>query len=62
MTVSLANCTPLVTNRIERTPDLLQTNGWTFVTNLVSTDAETNWMETLSADWTNAFYRVTAVP
>lgn len=62
VTVSLANCTPLVTNRIERTPDLLQTNGWTFVTNLVSTDAETNWMETLPTGWTSAFYRVTAVP
>ena len=61
-TVSVANCTPLVTNRIERTQDLLQTNGWTFVTNLVATGAETNWMETLPADWTNAFYRVVVSP
>ena len=62
VTVQLANCTPLVACRIERTPDLMQTNGWTFVTNLVSTSAETNWMESLPADWTNAFYRVTVVP
>ena len=60
--IHLANCTPLVACRIERTPDLTQTNGWTFVTNVVSTSAETNWLETLPADWTNAFYRVSVVP
>ena len=58
VTMQLSNCTPLVTNRIERTQDLLATNGWTFVTNVVTTTAETNWMEDLPADWTNAFYRV----
>ena len=62
VTVRLADCTPLVACRIERTRDLMQTNGWTFVTNVVSTAAETNWMELLPPDWTNAFYRVTAVP
>ena len=60
--IHLANCTPLVACRIERTPDLTQTNGWTFVTNVVSTSAETNWLETLPADWTNAFYRISVVP
>ena len=58
VTMRLGNCTPLVTNRIERTQDLLATNGWTLVTNVVATTAETNWMESLPADWTNAFYRV----
>ena len=62
VTVRLANCTPLVACRIERTSDLMQPNGWTFVTNVVPASAETNWMETLAADWTNAFYRVTVVP
>lgn len=62
VTVQLANCTPLVACRIERTLDLMQPNGWTFVTNVVSTSAETNWMESLPADRTNAFYRVTVVP
>lgn len=58
VTMDIAGCTPLVTNRIERTLDLLQTNGWTFVTNVVATGSETNWMEALSPEWTNAFYRV----
>lgn len=62
VSVHLANCTPQVALRIERTRDLMQTNGWTLVTNLVSAAAETNWLETLPAEWTNAFYRVTAVP
>ena len=60
--VSLSNCTPLVACRIERTRDLMQTNGWTFVTNVVATGAETNWMEILPADWTNAFYRISVEP
>ena len=58
VTMRIGNCTPLVTNRIERTQDLAGTNGWTLVTNVVSTTTETNWMESLPADWTNAFYRV----
>ena len=62
VTVQLANCTPLVACRIERTLDLMQPNGWTFVTNVVSTSAETNWMESLPAERTNAFYRGTVVP
>lgn len=61
-TVSLADCTPYVAYRIERTPDLRQTNGWTFATNLVPESAATNWMESLPADWSNAFYRVVATP
>jgi hypothetical protein len=62
VTMDLAGCTPLVTNRIERTLDLLQTDGWTFVTNVVSTGSGTNWTEVLQPEWTNAFYRVVAVP
>lgn len=61
-TVSLAHCTPYVATRIERTPDLRQTNGWTFATNLVPGGAETNWMEALPAGWSNAFYRAVAAP
>ena len=60
--MEIASCTPLVTNRIERTQDLLLTNGWTFVTNVVSTGAATNWTEVLPPDWTNVFYRVVTVP
>ena len=62
VSVHLADCTPLVACRIERTPDLMQTNGWTFVTNVVPADAETDWMENLPADWSNAFYRVSVAP
>ena len=60
-TMSLGNCTPLVTHRIERTLDLRQTNGWTFVTNVTATGSETNWMDVLQPEWTNAFYRVRIV-
>ena len=60
--MEIASCTPLVTNRIEHTQDLLLTNGWTFVTNVVSTGAATNWTEVLPPDWTNVFYRVVTVP
>ena len=62
VTMDLANCTPLATNRIERTRDLLQTNGWTFVANVVATGSETNWTEALPPEWTNAFYRIVTVP
>jgi len=58
VTMDLAGCTPYVTNRIERTFDLAQTNGWTWVADLVTTGAATNWAETLPAEATNAFYRV----
>ena len=56
--LELAGCTPYVSNRIERTFDLLQPDGWALVTNLATTGSETNWTETLPADATNAFYRV----
>jgi hypothetical protein len=62
MTMDIAGCTPLVTNRIERTLDLQQANGWTFVTNLVATGSDTNWTEVLQPEWTNAFYRIVALP
>ena len=62
VTMDIAGCTPLVTNRIERTLDLQQANGWTFVTNLVATGSATNWTEVLQPEWTNAFYRILAVP
>ena len=58
VTMDLAGCTPYVTNRIERTFDLAQTNGWSWVADLVTTGAVTNWAETLPAEATNAFYRV----
>lgn len=58
VTMDLAGCTPYVTNRIERTFDLAQTNGWTWVADLMTTGAATNWAETLPAEATNAFYRV----
>lgn len=58
LTMDHIRCTPLVTNRIERTQDLQQTNGWTFVTNLVTTGTETNWTEMLPPAWPHAFYRI----
>ena len=62
LTVDIANLTPLVTHRIERTQDLQQTNGWTFVTNVVSTGSTTNWSGNLPPDWPQAFYRIVAIP
>lgn len=62
VTMDIASCTPFVTHRIERTPDLQLTNGWTFVANVVATGSETNWTETLRPEWTHAFYRIVAAP
>ena len=62
LTMDIANLTPLVTHRIERTDNLQQTNGWTFVTNVVSTGLATNWSGNLPPDWPLAFYRIVAVP
>lgn len=61
ITIGLGPGTPLITNRIERTPDLTRTDAWTLVTQVVAASAETNWTESLPADWTNAFYRVRIV-
>lgn len=54
----LSNCTPYVTNRIERSFDLTQPDSWTAVTNIVATGSETNWMESFPSGRTSAFYRV----
>ena len=55
---SFNNCTPYVTNRIERNNNLLQADGWTLVTNLVTSESEAHWMESLRSEETNAFYRI----
>lgn len=57
ITIALTNCTPFITNRIERSFDLTKHDGWTLVTNLVTTGAATNWSESLE-NWTNAYYRI----
>ena len=57
ITLALTNCTPYITNRIERSFDLTQPDGWTLVTNLVTTGDATNWSESLT-NWTNAYYRI----
>ena len=54
----LSQCTPYVTNRIERNNNLLQADGWTLVTNLVTSESEAHWMESLRSEETNAFYRI----
>jgi hypothetical protein len=56
--LNFSNCTPYVTNRIERTFDLQQVDGWTLVTNLVTSESEAHWMESLRSEETNAFYRI----
>lgn len=56
--LNFSSCTPYVTNRIERTFDLQQVNGWTLVTNLVTSESEAHWMESLRSEETNAFYRI----
>ena len=62
LNLDLANLTPFVTHRIEYTQNLHPTNGWTTLTNVVSTGSATNWTGTLPADWPQAFYRIVAVP
>ena len=56
--LNITNCTPYVTNRIERSFDLQQVDGWTLVTNLVTSEQGAHWTESVHGDWTNAFYRV----
>jgi hypothetical protein len=55
---SFSNCTPYVTNRIERNYDLQQADGWTWVTNLVTSESETHWMAPVRSAEFNAFYRI----
>ena len=57
ITLALTNCTPFITNRIERSFNLAQPDGWTLVTNLVTTGNATNWSASLE-NWTNACYRI----
>jgi len=59
ITMTFTNCTPFITNRIERSFDLARPDGWTLVTNLVTTGDATNWSASLE-NWTNACYRIEA--
>lgn len=56
--LAVTNCTPFVTNWVERAFDLRQADGWTVVTSLVTTSCATNWTDPLQAEWTNAYYRI----
>lgn len=60
--MDLTNCTPLVTNRLERSHDLQQPDGWTLVTQLVTSGHSTHWSEPVQPDWTNVYYRITEGP
>ena len=60
--LDLADCTPHVAHRIERTRDLAQPNGWIPVAAWTPSDSGTPWTETLPPGWTNAYYRVVAAP
>ena len=62
LVVALTNCTPFITNRIERTFDLLQPNGWIVVTSLVTSGHTTNWAWPLPSGESNAFYRLSGAP
>lgn len=48
--------------RIERTPDLMLTNGWTVVITLTPDGTRLQWSEPLPPEWPRAFYRVIAAP
>jgi hypothetical protein len=56
------NLTASVTNRLERNFDLRQTNGWTFVTNLISVGSAADWLEGPIGSWGKAFYRIRTQP
>ena len=60
--MDLTNGTPLVTNRLERSFDLRQPDGWTLVTEWVATGSATNWSEAIQPEWTNVYYRITEGP
>jgi hypothetical protein len=60
--LNATNCTPFVYHRIEYTSDLLQTNGWTLLTNVAATGTATNWSLPLPTNAPRAFYRVGVEP
>jgi len=60
--LALTNLTAGMTNRVERCWDLGQTNGWTILTNLVSTGSGSDFAERVDASWRKAFYRISVAP
>lgn len=62
VSIGISNLTVSATNVIERTLDLTRTDGWTVVTSFTANAGTTNWDESSSAPYTNAFYRVRSLP
>ena len=60
--LTLTNLTAGVTNRIERSLDLNQTNGWVTITNFLSAGSQGSISEPAPPDREKAFYRISLSP
>jgi len=58
ITFAIEDCPLGFTNQVERSFNLLQTNGWSGVFSFVSTTASTNWSDTVNTNAATVFYRV----
>jgi hypothetical protein len=55
---AIEDCTIGYTNQVERSFDLLDTNGWKSVFGFVSDTGKTNWSEPISGEVPTVFYRI----
>lgn len=58
----ISNLTADATNIIERSSDLLLSNGWLTVTSFTARGGITNWSEGVPPGRTNAYYRIKSLP
>jgi hypothetical protein len=58
ITFAIEDCPLGLTNQVERSFNLQQTNGWSGVFSFVSTTASTNWSDTINTNASTVFYRV----
>ena len=58
LAVAAAPCTPLVSNRLEWTPDLSISNGWTYVASGSSVGTDAVWLASIPLPETNGFFRI----
>lgn len=55
---NITNMTAGTTNYIERSFDIMNTNGWVTVFSFPASGAQTNWTEVYSNEWSRAYYRI----
>jgi len=56
--LAITNLTSYLTNFVERSLDPTSPGSWTTIDTFTDREGATNWSQTLSPGWTNAFYRL----